>query len=123
MKIRPDPRVEPYRVPDGAYASTTRDGNMGAFIIPFGKSRLVVLSSDGMGWDHVSVSVKDQKRCPLWREMCFVKDLFWEPEEVVMQLHPRQSQYVNMHPHTLHLWRPGEGGIPEPPSIMVGVKT
>lgn len=52
--------------------------------------------------------------------MCQVKDVCWDDEDVVMQLHPRRSQYVNMHPHTLHLWRPLEASIPEPPSILVG---
>jgi hypothetical protein len=54
--------------------------------------------------------------------MCFVKDLFWEPEDCVMQLHPRRSEYINNHPYVLHLWRPVRDRIPEPPSIYVGVK-
>ena len=38
---------------------------------------LRVLFSDGLGWDHVSVSLAD--RCPTWAEMCFIKDLFLRP--------------------------------------------
>jgi hypothetical protein len=48
------------------------------------------------------------------------KDLFWEPEDVVMQLHPQKSTYVNFNPHTLHLWRPKSVRIPTPPVGMVG---
>ncbi|WP_456813633.1 MULTISPECIES: DUF7694 domain-containing protein [unclassified Bradyrhizobium] len=44
-------------------------------------------------WEHVAVSTP--RRCPNWEEMCFVKDLFWNEEECVMQLHPPHSQYVN----------------------------
>jgi hypothetical protein len=53
---------------------------------------------------------------------CFVKNLFWEEEEVVMQLHPATSQYVNYHPNCLHLWRPMHMSILHPPSILVGPK-
>lgn len=71
------------------------------------------------GWEHVSVTVKS-KRCPTWEEMCWVKNLFWGEDEAVMQLHPRASEYVNEHPYCLHLWRPLNAWIPEPPSILVG---
>jgi hypothetical protein len=69
------------------------------------------------GWEHVSVS--RQRHPPNWEEMCFVKDLLWDAEEVVVQFHPRRSQYVNVHPNCLHLWR-HVGGFPEPPAILVG---
>jgi len=52
--------------------------------------------------------------------MHYVKGLFWGPEDVVMQLHPAASEYVNKHPFCLHLWRPIEAAIPTPPRIMVG---
>lgn len=82
------------------------------------------IASDGEGWQHVSVTVEGDKRPPKWDVMCHVKDFFWEDEHVVMQLHPRKSEYVNMHPGCLHLWRPTSPGvkIPEPPSILVGLK-
>lgn len=70
------------------------------------------------GWDHVSVSRKT--RCPTWEEMCALKDLVFEPEETVMQLHPEKSEYVNNHPFCLHLWRPtGDLKIPMPPKSFV----
>lgn len=59
-------------------------------------------------------------RTPTWKEMVYIKDLCWDGEDVVMQLHPRKSEYVNNHPHTLHLWRPIGQEIPTPPSIFVG---
>jgi hypothetical protein len=54
--------------------------------------------------------------------MCFVKDLFWDAEEPVMQLHPPKSTWINNHPHCLHLWRPTGAPIPLPPQIAVGLK-
>lgn len=82
----------------------------------------------GLGWEHVSVHAyrgtlerARQLRTPTWREMVFVKDLCWDGEDVVMQLHPRKSAYINNHPHVLHLWRSRDQAIPEPPSILVGI--
>ena len=54
--------------------------------------------------------------------MCQVKDLFWEEEEVVVQFHPKKSEYVNMHEGCLHLWRSTEKEFPTPPSILVGYR-
>lgn len=84
--------------------------NDGVFILPSG---LRCISSDGGGWEHVSVSWSD--RTPTWEEMCMAKAAFWEPEDTVMQLHPPESSYVNAHPYCLHLWRPTAAPIPLPP--------
>lgn len=61
----------------------------------------------GLGsWEHVSVSVSRKPQdIPTWLEMCFVKDLFWTPEETVVQFHPAKSDYVNVY-NCLHLWKP-----------------
>jgi hypothetical protein len=52
--------------------------------------------------------------------MCQVKRLFWDGDDVVMQLHPREDDYVNCHPCVLHLWRPTGDAIPTPPADLVG---
>jgi len=96
------------------------DDQEGAFLLPFEARELFVIASHAMGWDHVSVSVKN--RCPNWKEMCFVKSTFFDDEECVMELHPPKSKWINNHPFCLHLWRPQVGIIPLPPEIMVGVK-
>lgn len=70
-------------------------------------------------WEHVSIST--QTRCPTWEEMCFVKDLFWDEEDCVVQYHPPKSDYINCHPRCLHLWRPIGLEIPRPPKILVGI--
>lgn len=72
------------------------------------------------GWEHVSVS--NRHRCPNWPEMCWVKDLFWDPELLVIQLHVPRSLWVDNHPYCLHLWRPTQFEVPLPPAIMVGVQ-
>lgn len=78
---------------------------------------LYVVCSYSGGWDHASVSQRG--RIPTWEEMCFVKDSLWEPEDCVVQYHPAKSEYVNLHPNCLHLWRPQRVLLPTPPRIMV----
>lgn len=95
------------------------------FYIGDSAAKVKVIASDGEGWQHVSVSLHDHpNKTPSWALMCFVKDLFWEPEDVVVQFHPRKSEYVNHHPGCLHLWRCIDGReFPTPPTYMVGPKT
>lgn len=89
----------------------------GAFRFTFRGAVLLVIASGEGGWDHVSVSCA--KRCPEWDEMEFIKRLFFREDECAMQLHPPLSQYVNVHPHVLHLWRPHAQPIPQPPMAFV----
>jgi hypothetical protein len=53
--------------------------------------------------------------------MCFVKGIFWDEDDVVIQFHPRKGEYVNNHPYCLHLWRPVGITVPTPPPICVGI--
>ena len=59
------------------------------------------------GWEHVSVKLF-ARRLPTWDEMCEVKDIFWDAEEEVVQMHPKKSEYINF-VEALHLWRPTDG--------------
>jgi hypothetical protein len=95
------------------------DGNNGYFVIPFESYEFDVIASDGGGWEHVSVSMP--KRTPSWKQMCYVKTLFWDDEDVVIQYHPAKKDYVNMHEHTLHMWRPTGQELPTPPKLFVGI--
>jgi len=79
-------------------------------------------ASDGGGWEHVSVSIAKAKRCPSWNEMCWVKDLFWDPEDTIIQFHPPESEYVSQHDYALHLWRKVGENWQTPPSIFVGTE-
>lgn len=103
--------------------SDDRYGNNGCFVIPSKLPKrplsLTIIASDGEGWEHVSVSTA--ARCPTWEEMCLVKAMFWDEDDVVIQYHPRKGDYVNNHPFCLHMWRPTEATIPTPPPICVGI--
>lgn len=102
--------------------STEKDGCNGAFVIERGRTTYNIMASDGDGWEHVSVHcVSDgAERTPTWAEMCWIKDKFWDEDDVVIQFHPAKEDYVNMHKYTLHLWRPVGVQLPVPNKLMVG---
>ena len=116
---------ERYRITEGPRASHSGYGNNGAFLIKSLKRGRAIfcICSDGMGWEHVSISIrlvgKGKTDIPTWNEMCYVKDMFWDEEDCVVQFHPPKSQYINTHPHVLHLWRSTEYTFPAPDKILV----
>jgi hypothetical protein len=116
-----------HRVHEGPLGSLDSYGNNGMFKFSSPVPGRVVraFASDGEGWEHVSVSVLDGQRVrtPIWDEMCRVKLLFWDEEDTVVQFHPRKSDYVNVHPNVLHLWRKIGSEFELPPHVLVGPKT
>jgi hypothetical protein len=103
-------------------ATGMAQGMMGAFaiitpnIILRAISSGPVTSSFHRGWEHVSVST--ETRCPTWEEMNYIKNVFWDDEEMVVQFHPPKSKYVNNHPFVLHLWK-SQQNIKLPPQEFV----
>ncbi len=110
--------LECCRILYGPYGSCHGD-DFGAFLPIIDGREWRVIMSVGLGWEHVSISGA-RPTPPPWAVMAALKDLFWDPEEAVMQLHPPASTYVNHHPFCLHLWRPMAGEIPLPPTFLVG---
>jgi hypothetical protein len=102
------------------YHRSFGDESEGAFVVKSHASgkTLRMLASTGGGWDHVSVSYAN--KIPSWKDMEQVKRMFFEDDEVVMQLHVRPTEHISHHPYTLHLWRPHAATIPLPPDWMVG---
>ena len=66
-----------------------------------------VFGTNENGMEHLSVELY-ARRLPTWQEMCEAKDIFWDDEEEVVQIHPKKSEYVNL-VEALHLWRPKDG--------------
>lgn len=115
------------------FKTTDKDGMNGFFVIPLSKgdkTHALVIASNGndsegnevIPWEHVSARVAVEKyhgklkeRTPTWDEMCAIKKLFWRDDEVVVQIHPAESEYINLHPHVLHLWKPTKQEVPMPP--------
>jgi hypothetical protein len=114
-----------FRVKDGPMGSDDSIGNCGAFEVKWPDTDyhcvLFVIATDGMdmgaGWEHVSVHGVGArgKFTPSWNQMCFIKDLFWEAEDCVIQYHPPKSQYVNRHKNVLHLWKKSGVNFDTPP--------
>jgi hypothetical protein len=141
---------EAYRVKKGDYATQVSDGNNGIFVVPSMGSSVRLhyqcIASDSRHeqsdfkdkdilWEHVSIvpiwishtgKTREEERTPTWAEMCYLKELFWDdPEDVVLQFHPPESEYVNTHRHCLHLWRAVDKDgqpipVPRPTPAMVG---
>ena len=80
------------------------------------------VASWGGGWDHVSVAPLKKKIVPSWEMMCKVKDIFFKPDEAVIQIHPPKDEYVNNMSNCLHLWRLQNKPMTLPPSFMVGLR-
>lgn len=97
-----------------------RDGFGGTFYDKKSRCYLNFIMSWGAGWEHCSVSLPT--RTPSWEQMCAIKDLMWDENEVCYELHPAKKDYINNHPYCLHIWKPIDQKIPLPPSIMVGLK-
>lgn len=113
---------EKYRLSKGPLASYLTSGNNGAFMIRRNsRTAFFIIASDGNGWEHVSVHCESEykERTPTWAEMCYIKDLFWDSDDVVIQYHPAKSEYVNLDKHTLHLWRKTDSNFETPPIYMV----
>ena len=113
--------VERARTRKGDDYQTERGDRYGEFVLkaPTGRYlRCLVDEGSVTRWDHVSVSVMDHAgrsaEVPSWEEMCWVKGLFWGPEETVIQYHPPESVRVNIR-EVLHLWRPLDEAVPLPP--------
>jgi hypothetical protein len=101
-----------------AYGSAG-DESCGVFNVPspIDGTNLRIIASSGDGWEHVSVARAN--RCPNWPEMHHIKRLFFRSDECVVQFHPPEADYINLHPYCLHLWRPLDVVLPTPPSFMV----
>ena len=131
FKVPEKSRVKKHQL--SQYNSDSSYGNNGCFIVQLSNGvAACIIASDGEGWEHVSIHITDlklikrtnpkQERTPTWVEMCKIKDVFWDEEDCVIQFHPPKSEYVNIHKHTLHLWRPTNKNFPTPDSILVGIK-
>ena len=75
--------------------------------LPSGLRCNIIVGEDEDGWEHVSVELC-ARRLPTYSEMQHIKELFWDDEEMVVQIHPKKSEYVNI-TEALHLWRPKDG--------------
>lgn len=126
MKATLAPEIEKLRT-----AGPKDGGPYGAFklVHPRTGRSLVVIASDGRDWleskkplpppvwEHVSVSSKFG--IPMWIEMAWVKEQFFNDDEWVVEFHPAKIDHINIHPNVLHLWRCPSAQFPVPPKECV----
>ena len=110
--IRANPRLN--------IAKVGEDGFSGEIGLPGWRGS--VICSTGAGWEHVSVSPYHHRVTPSWSDMCKIKDIFWDDDEAVIQIHPPKADYVNNMPNCLHLWRCTYRSMVLPPSVLVGLR-
>ena len=85
---------EKYRITENhQLASNSSYGNNGAFLIKYETYEVYCIASDGGGWEHVSVSYSATK-IPSWNMMCFIKNMFWDEEDCVIQFHPPKANML-----------------------------
>lgn len=116
MRNEPNLRIENYRANHPILGPGKPGKNYGYFEV--GPLRIISSGSwPDDGWEHVSVSLPH--RCPTWTDMEHVKQLFWGDQETVLQFHPKKSEYVNVHPYCLHLWRETNSDYELPPTYLL----
>lgn len=81
-----------------------------------------LICSCGGGWEHVSIRPFKKNINPSWDDMCRAKDIFWDEDEAVIQVHPAKKDYVNNVENCLHLWRCTYKEMVLPPSCFVGLR-
>lgn len=68
--------------------------------------------ADGKRWIHVSYSRPSKD--PSWEDTCEVKRTFIGKDRKAISVMPAEAEYVNIHPHCLHLWACLDGdGLPD----------
>jgi hypothetical protein len=95
-----EPASAPMILPAGwkrldAFAYRYRDGL--AVIVTQGLER------DGKTWVHLSVS--HRVRLPTWEELKAVREVFLGTDSVALQVLPPRSEWVNVHPNVMHLFK------------------
>jgi hypothetical protein len=78
----------------GGYA--TYDG-------PNGLGVIVTIDNTPRFGPLLHVSISHHRRDPLWSEIKTLREVFFPSDIDVMMMLPRESDYVNLHPHTFHL--------------------
>jgi hypothetical protein len=79
----------------------------------------VIFGFDEAGkMEHVSVNHYNRRKLPSWEDMCRLKDMFFRPDEMVVQIHPAEKNYLhgvgtlgNRLENVLHLRRPMDGNF------------
>tara|TARA_R100000808_G_scaffold25089_2_gene61684 strand:- start:4392 stop:4853 length:462 start_codon:yes stop_codon:yes gene_type:complete len=125
-------KIEEYRVITGPLATLQEEfPNGGMFVLPISASNFAVcVVSDGKykkedtGWEHVAVHIvyefgrkkKRRSRAIKQDELQKVRDVFWEPEDNVIQCFSKESLEGDGWEVNVHLWKSKKKTIKSFPS-------
>lgn len=82
-----------------------RDNQRGLYTHQLGNLSVIEsvrVEQDGRRWLHVSIARRES--LPTWTDMHLVKHVWIGDERTAIQVFPPASEYVNFHPHCLHLF-------------------
>lgn len=101
-------------------------GNNGVFSLAMKRGnavpvKITVICSQDIEWEHCSIVIRGSKRLPNYRELTYVKSLFWSEDDLVVQYFPPKEYHVNNLSNCLHLFRNRLNRIATPPAEMVGI--
>jgi hypothetical protein len=113
---------EKYRVIDGDNSTTIHNGNNGLFKLYLRGNRtnlgsmLYITATEKDSWECVEVYTP--VRYPIWEELCLVRNLFWDRNDLVIQYYPREKDCSNFKKYSVCLWRPTNQLIPNPQGAL-----
>ena len=109
-EIKKDPHLRNIKAGDDGFSADIHIGGWdGSFILSYGAR-----------WEHASVRPYAKRIIPTWSDMCRIKDMIWNDDEAVIQIHPPKADYVNFVENCLHLWKCTYKEMTLPPRILVG---
>ncbi len=99
----------------------SRRSLIGIFEIPLNKKETVsVIADNGISfpeWEHLSVSTS--KRFLTNEEIHFIKDIFFNDDEIVIQIYSKNNIVKSKKNYCIHLWKLKTEDIPLPPMYML----
>lgn len=76
-------------------------------------------------WKRIQVSLlnwwhQQLKVFPTWDEMCAIKDIFFNDDEAIIEIHPSDEYKIYEKDYTIDLWKPLNKELPLPNPDLVG---
>lgn len=99
--------------------------NFQYIILPRKNGFYNVITTETKEWKRVRVSLLDKyyhplDRYPKWDEMCLIKEMLFNDDEAVIEIHTNDEFKMYEKDYTIDLWRPLNKEMPLPNPDLVG---
>lgn len=114
LKIDGTGQIWEFAPPKSWQHTNTQGECLAFFVSPLGQVGVSCGNWEGVPYIHASL-VKAEG-LPTYEEMCALKDAVFGPNRYACQIHPPESEHVNIHSRCLHLWgplRPAQWPLPK----------